>query len=397
MAMWNKIARLMQNMAPDALWHRNKVNVRSNRLVTGSPGTILHRLIDSRKLFLVTLGVFLVLMEVGCTSPTMVLPPERVMASTLIQNQKSEQQNQLINQLCQSRVKDYTDYAVGPEDLLQVTFLGQDKLGREVRVNGKGEIALPLIGAVKVAELSPQKIETLLDQLYREQKYIKNPQITVFVKEYRHQKVMVTGAVNKPGSYDIIGPRTLLEMLGRAEGLKENAGNIVQIVRHQSYSEVNKAKNQAGEQSRQTYPPGSDITEINLNQLLTKGVAGLNVPIRNGDVIYVPFASNAYVLGAVLKPGNVPVKDSLTVTQAVAMAGGLNPLLATDKISIIRIKNGHRTTIPVDLSQIETGEINDVPLKENDIVFVQESGFKKFLYTFRNLNPIPISAGAGLY
>jgi polysaccharide export outer membrane protein len=276
---------------------------------------------------------------------------------------------------------------------LQVTFLGQENLGREVRVNGKGEIALPLIGTVQVAELSPQKIEDQLVQLYREKRYIKNPQITVFVKEYRHQRVMVTGAVQTPGSYEIIGPRTLLEMLGKAGGLKESAGNKVHVVRNQSYSEVNKAKYHGGTQSPQPYPPGSEITEIDLSQLMTKGAMAMNVPIKNGDTIHVPFANNAFVMGAVTKPGNVPVKDNITVTQALAMAGGINPLYGSNNVSIIRVEdNGQRRKIPVDIGKVTSGENMDVPLKENDIVFVQESGYKKFLYNFKILNPIPTSA-----
>jgi polysaccharide export outer membrane protein len=266
-------------------------------------------------------------------------------------------------------------------------------LKREVRVNGEGQIALPLIGAVQVAELSPQKIENRLVQLYREQRYIKNPQITVFIKEYRHQRVMVTGAVQTPGPYDIIGPRTLLEMLGKAGGLKENAGNKVHIVRYQSYAEVNKSKNRGGAQSLQPYPPGSEITEIDLNQLMTEGTMALNVPIKNGDVIHIPFANNAYVLGAVIKPGNVPVKNNLTVTQALAMAGGVNPLYGSNNITIMRIgDNGQRTSIPTDVSRIASGEHSDVILKENDIIFVRESGVRKFLYDFRMLNPIPLSS-----
>jgi polysaccharide export outer membrane protein len=392
--MWNKIAYLVLSIVGRAISHRKETYVHPNKRDTGSIGTILNRFSHkNRETFLPILLTFLFLMGIGCAGPAMVLPPEQVMANRIIQQNKSGLQNQLLNQMSQSKLKDYTDYAVGPEDLLEVTFLGQENLKREVRVNGEGEIALPLIGAVKVAELSPNKIETRLVQLYREQRYIKNPQITVFVKEYRHKKVMVTGAVQTPGAYDIIGPRTLLEMLGKAGGLKETASNKVHIVRSQSYAEVNKANNRQEAKSLQPYPPGSKITEVDLNQLMTEGGTALNVPIKNGDVIHVPFANNAFVMGAVNRPGNVMVKDNLTVTQALAMAGGINPTYGSNNISILRVEaNGQRIKIPVDIGQVTAGDSIDVPLKENDVVFVKESGWKKFLYDFKVLNPIPASA-----
>ena len=132
----------------------------------------------------------------------------------------------------------YRDYKVGPEDLLEVTFFGQDDLHREARVNGNGEISLPLIGAIAVGGRSPQEIETHLVQAYKAGRFIRDPQISVSVKEYRHQRVMVTGAVATPGSYEVIGPRTLLEMLGKAGGIIDKpemkAGDLVYVARAQN-------------------------------------------------------------------------------------------------------------------------------------------------------------------
>ena len=89
---------------------------------------------------------------------------------------------------------------------------------------------MPLLGPVKVTGLTPQKLERRLEELYGTQ-YLRNPQVSVFVKEYRHERVALTGALKKPGFYEIIGPRTLLEMLATAEGLDEKAGDRVQVIR----------------------------------------------------------------------------------------------------------------------------------------------------------------------
>ena len=107
---------------------------------------------------------------------------------------------------------------MGPEDLLAIEVYGQDKLSRTLRVSGQGDITMPLVGVVKVAGLTPQEIEKRLEELYDAQ-FLVNPQITVTVKEFRYQRVSVTGAVAKPGTYELIGPRTLLEVLSLAGGL----------------------------------------------------------------------------------------------------------------------------------------------------------------------------------
>ena len=136
----------------------------------------------------------------------------------------------------------YKDYKVGPEDLLAIEIFGQDKLNRELRVNGQGEITMPLVGVVKVAGLTPQEIEKRLEELYDAQ-FLVNPQITVVVKEFRHQRVAVTGAVAKPGTYELIGPRTLLEVLSLAGGFASQtssipAGDVVNVIRHQNAPEL---------------------------------------------------------------------------------------------------------------------------------------------------------------
>ena len=136
---------------------------------------------------------------------------------------KNKLQDQLLTQIGRVTLMGYHDYQVGPEDLLEISFFGQDDLSGEVRVNGQGKISMALVGEVQVAGLSPREIENRLSNLYKEGQFFTNPQIKVLVKEYRHQRVVVSGAVAKPGAYEMIGPRTLLEVIGQAGGLSENA------------------------------------------------------------------------------------------------------------------------------------------------------------------------------
>jgi polysaccharide export outer membrane protein len=250
---------------------------------------------------------------------------------------------------------------------------------------------MPLVGKVKVGGLSPQQIASRLAELYRQGRFIKNPQITVQVKEYRHQRVMVTGAVAQPGSYEVIGPRTLLEMLGKAGGLNEKAGDTVHIIRSQSAAARTQALKQADLQS---FAPGTETIVVDLRRLLMDGDLKLNFPIKSGDVVHVPYARMAYVLGAVKKSGQVPVKDNLTATQAIAMTEGTDPMLSSNTVTILRLgKDGQRQTIDINLKQVRNGTEPDPLLQPQDVVFVHESTIRRVLYDIKNLIPGSMSLG----
>lgn len=329
----------------------------------------------------------------GCAGQTRQNPPEQMVSSIQAQAQKDKLQHHVLTQAGKATIAEYRDYTVGSEDLLEVAFFGMDELDRQVRVNGRGEINLPLVGVVQVAGQSPQKIAAKLMQLYKEGDFIVHPQITVHVKEYRHQRVMVSGAVLQPGSYEMIGPRTLLEMLGKAGGINDKAADIIYVIRSQSapdLAKVSKVAKVAGDVK--PFSPGSENIMIDLRRLTQHGAMELNLPIKSGDVIYVPYARSAYVLGAVNKPGNVFIKDNLTVTQAIAMAGGLNLLLASNSVSLVRFdENGQRVKLSMNLGGVTSGTEDDIVMKENDIVYVKENIARRFLFDVRNLLPGGVS------
>jgi protein involved in polysaccharide export with SLBB domain len=133
---------------------------------------------------------------------------------------------------------------------------------------------------------------------------------------------------------------------------------------------------------------------VDLNRLLVKGDTNLNQTIHNGDVVHIPYANIAYVLGAVGRPGEVPIKGNMTVTKAVAQSGGLHIALSSFNATILRMDaNGQRQTIPVNIGSITKGAAPDVPLKENDIVYVHESGFRRFLFDFKMFAPGNVGMG----
>jgi polysaccharide export outer membrane protein len=280
---------------------------------------------------------------------------------------------------------------VGPEDLLAIEIYGQDKMNRTLRVSGQGDVTMPLLGVVKVAGLTPQKIENHLGELY-DAKFLVNPQVTVMVKEFRYQRVSVTGAVAKPGTYELIGPRTLLEVLSLAGGLASQtssipAGDTINVTRHPSPPDPTGTKK--GGTSQISTPPTETVV-IDLRRLVSGESPDLNIMVANGDVVHVPFADTAYVMGAVKQPRSVAVKENLTVSQAVALAGGVDPLLASSSITIMRFdKQGNPISIKTNLNSIVARNEPDIPIKGSDVVMVNESAVKKALYLFKSLIPQP--------
>ena len=109
------------------------------------------------------------------------------------------------------------DYKVGPNDLIDIEVLDLDNLKRTVRVNAAGAISLPLIGQVAVAGLTSQEIETRIAARYGE-KYLQNPQVSVFIKEFTTERITIEGAVAKPGIFPLTGQMTLLRALAVAGG-----------------------------------------------------------------------------------------------------------------------------------------------------------------------------------
>jgi len=114
------------------------------------------------------------------------------------------------------------DYRINPNDLLEFDVYGVPGMKRDVRVNASGLISLPLIGPVPVAGLTGQQAETLIAERYAE-KYLQNPQVSLFIKEFTTQRITIEGAVLKPGIYPVNGQLSLLRALALAGGYAQYA------------------------------------------------------------------------------------------------------------------------------------------------------------------------------
>jgi len=271
------------------------------------------------------------------------------------------------------------DYRIGPEDLVEISVFEVPELSRTVRVSASGDISLPLLGTMKVDGFTPLQLEQAVMASLR-QSYVKDPQVSVFLREYRSDPVSVVGAVKAPGLYQIQTQKTLIELLAMAQGLSESPrmlpGRTIMIT-HKSRPEAAAADSSAAPTNGTALPAQwKEIEEIPLKDLLESGDSRWNVPIYPGDVIKVVPAGTFYVAGDVNQPGGFPLTDFdyVSAIQALAMAGGTKRTAKlTEAVIIRRDPEGNRAEEQVNLKQIYEGKGEDVKLGSNDILFVPGS------------------------
>src|SRR5207249_9437780 len=205
-----------------------------------------------------------------------------------------------------------TDYPLGPGDVLEVSVPAIEELrDRVVRISGEGTIALPFIGVVQASGLTEEGLRAEIHQRLKD--YMYEPQVNLFVREYRSRQVAVVGAVEKPGLYSLAsGADTLLDMISLAGGLKEEAAPRIHFIPAEP-AETGKARElastlpvqQVSTNSSPLILKGAEPVVIDLKSL-TKGgnQIYLSLPARPGDVILVPGSGDVLVEGWVEKPGS---------------------------------------------------------------------------------------------
>lgn len=269
-------------------------------------------------------------------------------------------------------------YQIGSGDVLDIRMLNKPQLSRDaVRVDERGTIILPLIGYVRAQCKTERDLAREIAELYLP--YQNNPQVDVFVKDYQSQSVAVIGAVRTPGRFQMQRPVRLVEMLSFVGGPTDRAGQTLQII-HNEAAAMNCDESKTPTASLTTTAPADNVVIYQLRDTMSGNYAA-NPFVRPGDIITILDADQVYIVGNVLRPMALPLTESLTVSRAIAMAGGLMPDTKADKVRIVRQLPGAtgKQEILVDLKAIDKRNAEDVALRANDIVDVPVSGSKRFL------------------
>src|SRR5260370_16085834 len=144
------------------------------------------------------------------------------------QNQRLEASTKTVSYTLQQSSD--SESRIGPDDLLDITVFEAPDLNRTLRVSANGEISFQLLGAIKAGGLTPRQLELILQESLR-RTYMKDPHVGVFVRELQSHPVSVVGAVKRPGVFQIRGTKTVLELVSLAEGLADDAGDTVVVMR----------------------------------------------------------------------------------------------------------------------------------------------------------------------
>jgi polysaccharide export outer membrane protein len=260
------------------------------------------------------------------------------------------------------------DYQIGAEDLLQITLFNvsaeEAKVTpriQTVRVSQQGVISLPLIGELRVTGLTAAAVERELRKQY--DKYIYSPQVGVLVTEYR-QRVSVIGSVQKPGLFDLTGPKTLIDILSMAGGVSDRAGTQVHIYRQ-------------GPNGRESHVIDLLVLASNASLINANNAGLITTPVQSGDVINVPAAGMFFVDGAVKAPGSYPLGRRYSLSQALATAGGVDRDLSSSDITIFRRKGtSGAEPINIDLNEVMAGSTSDPQIEADDVIVVPVSTIK---------------------
>jgi polysaccharide export outer membrane protein len=244
-------------------------------------------------------------------------------------------------------------FRLGPGDLLEVGVYNVPELSTKARIGNSGDVYLPLIDYVHVGDLTLEEAQALIEKRFADGGFVRNPHVTLFLDESASQGVTILGEITKPGIYPAMGNRRLYDLISAAGGFTPAAGRNISVIRQHSAA--------------------APIT-VNLPRNLADALDD-NIEILPGDTITVPKAPIIYVVGDVGRPAGLLVDNgSLTVLQALALAGGTNRTAKMGGVCIIRKGPAGMTETKVPLKKMLEAKAPDVTLQADDILFVPLSG-----------------------
>jgi len=243
------------------------------------------------------------------------------------------------------------EYVIGSQDSVTVTVYDHADLTGKYTVESDGSFTFPLIGRVKASGLTLHQLEDSLKTSLSDG-YLKNPQISVSMDEYKSQRVFVMGEVRAPGAYQLTGNMTIIEVLAKAGGTTQTAAEEVLIVRPHA------ATKGSGSVEGPTLATDSEASVLKTNiRELQSGSLSQNLTLKDGDTIVVNKAQSVYVFGQVRAPGAYPIDRGTTVLQALSLAGGVTDRGSTGRIKIVRAVDGAKKELKAKLTDtVEPGD-----------------------------------------
>lgn len=240
------------------------------------------------------------------------------------------------------------DDTLGPGDSVRITVFENPDLTTESRLSSRGTLYFPLIGNVRIGGMTPTAASERIATLLKDGKYVRDAQVSVAVIQVRSRQVSVLGHVMRPGRYALDETATTVtDMLAVAGGISPTGDDTITVIR-----------NQDGKTER---------INIDLPAMYRSGDLKANLPIQNGDIVFVRRAPVFYIYGEVQRAGTYRLENEMTVMQALSLSGGLTPRGTERGIRIARRQpDGELTKVEVKPSDV---------VRADDIIQVRESLF----------------------
>jgi len=244
-------------------------------------------------------------------------------------------------------------------DLIEVSVYGVPDLNTKARIGNSGDVYLPLIDYVHIADLTVDEAQSLIEKRLSDGGFVRNPHVTIFVSESSSQAVNVLGEVGHPGPYPAIGERRLFDLISAAGGLTDKAGRNVTIIHRDN--------------------PDKKV-ELKLAASLAEDTQN-NVEVLPGDTIIVSRAGIVYVVGDVSRPSGFLVEDNtLSVLKALALAGGGTRTSSLNSSRILRQTPNGVQEIPIQLKKVLQAKAPDIAMVKGDVLFVPGSAAKSVAF-----------------
>ena len=297
-----------------------------------------------------------------------------------------------------------SDYPLGPGDVVEVNVSGVEEFKNLTeRITGEGVLVLPFVGRIEAKGLTDKELRAEIRRRL-EKNFVRDPQVSLFVKEFRSRQVAVIGAVQKPGLYNLASPAdTVLSMISQAGGLTATAAERILFIPAEP-AEPDKAKELISAMpvrmlSQNPSPlilKNAEPLVINLDGVSKSGQEMyLSMPVRPGDIVMLPGAGEVLVQGWVERPGAYKITPGLTLLGVIAAAGGMSFPADSAAVELIRTNStGHKSKVVANLDAIKSGADVDLSLREGDVVDVVSSNSKLFAWGFYRFFTTVVNVGA---
>jgi polysaccharide export outer membrane protein len=254
-------------------------------------------------------------------------------------------------------------YVVGPGDQLEIELMEFPETRQVCMVLPDGRLFFHILEGLKVTGLNLDQIKNQLQKALAANYH--DPEISIILRVATNRKIWMLGRCKQPGVYPLEGPTTVLEAIARAGGfdIARSLGDTEEIVDLAHAFLVRNGR----------------FVPIDFTKLVREGDTTQNIYLQNNDSIFLPSASGArtYVMGAVNNPLVVDFRDTLSLSAALANAGGLAPGAYPQRVVIIRDSLTNPRVAVVNFSEIMHGKARDIALEPKDIVWVPNSPFQR--------------------